>query len=92
MKRSIKRFALAMTMLTLFFVVTVSPKDISPPTQGSTFWGCWSFFSAGPCRAVYRDSEGNYTICGQCDRSGTPGPGVCSPISEQTLEIGFWCS
>jgi hypothetical protein len=92
MKKSIKRFALAMTMLTLFFVVTVSPKDISPATQGSTFWGCWSFFSAGPCRAVYRDSEGNYTICGQCDSSGTPGPGGCSAISEQTLEIGYWCS
>jgi len=92
MKRVIKRFALAMTMVMVFFVVTVSPKDISPSTQDSTFWGCWSFFPTGPCRAVYRDSGGNYMICGQCDRSGTPGPGVCSPISEQTLRFGFWCS
>jgi hypothetical protein len=90
MKRVIKRFASAMTMLMVIFVVTVSPKNISPATE--TFWGCWSFFPSGPCRAIYRDSEGNYTICGQCDSSGTPGPGGCSPISEQTLEIGYWCS
>jgi hypothetical protein len=90
MKRVIKRFALAMTMLMVFFVVTVSPQNISPATE--TFWGCWSFFPSGPCRAIYRDSEGNYTICGECDSSGTPGSGGCSSISERTLEFGYWCS
>jgi hypothetical protein len=56
------------------------------------FEGCWTFFSAGPCRAIYRDSEGNYYICGKCDGSGSPGPGSCSQISPQTLQIGYWCS
>jgi hypothetical protein len=56
------------------------------------FEGCWTFFSAGPCRAIYRDAEGNYYICGKCDSGGSPGPGSCSQISPQTLQIGFWCS
>lgn len=56
------------------------------------FEGCWTYFSSGPCRAIYRDSQGNYFICGKCDSSGTPSPGACSAISPQTLQIGWWCS
>ena len=56
------------------------------------FEGCWTYFSAGPCRAIYRDSQGNYYICGKCDSSGSPSPGGCSQISPQTLQIGWWCS
>lgn len=57
-----------------------------------TFQGCWSYFPSGPCRAIYQDSEGDYYICGNCDSSGNPGSGGCSPISPQTLQIGYWCS
>ncbi len=56
------------------------------------FEGCWSYFPQGPCRAIYRDNNGNYTICGQCDSFGNPGSGRCSRISSQTLNIGYWCS
>lgn len=57
-----------------------------------TFEGCWTFFPAGSCRAVYREANGNYSICGKCDASGNPGGGSCSPISQQTLAQGYWCS
>lgn len=57
-----------------------------------TFQGCWSYFPTGPSRAIYRDSEGSYYICGPCDSSGHPGSGSCSPISTQTLSIGYWYS
>src|SRR5262245_22443905 len=69
----------------------VSPAA-SPKATDLLFEGCWTYFSAGPCRAIYRDSQGNYYICGKCDSSGNPGPGSCSPISPQTIQIGYWCS
>ena len=55
------------------------------------FQGCWTFFSSGPCRAIY-SKNGGYQICGECDDFGNPGSGGCSAISSQTLAQGYWCS
>lgn len=57
-----------------------------------TFEGCWTQFSAGPCRDVYRDRQGNHHICLACGTTGSPGPGKCNPISQATLNSGLWCS
>lgn len=57
-----------------------------------TFEGCWTQFSAGPCRDVFRDQQGNFWICRECGTTGNPSPGKCSPISQATLASGFWCS
>jgi len=62
------------------------------PVANWTFQGCWTQFSAGPCRDIYRDQQGNYYICRECGSTGNPGPGKCNPISEATLARGFWCS
>lgn len=56
------------------------------------FEGCWSYWPQGPCRAIFRNNNGSYTICGQCDSFGNPGSGRCSPISQNTLNFGYWCS
>lgn len=57
-----------------------------------TFEGCWTQFSAGPCRDVFRDQQGQAWICRLCGTTGNPGPGKCNPISQATLNSGFWCS
>lgn len=57
-----------------------------------TWQGCWTQFSAGTCRDIYRDAQGEYWICRACGTTGSPGPGKCSRISQQTLSTGFWCS
>ena len=62
------------------------------PAANWTFEGCWTQFSAGPCRDVYRDQQGNYWICRGCGTTGNPGPGKCNPISQAQLASGFWCS
>lgn len=62
------------------------------PAANWTFWGCWTQFSAGTCRDIFRDAQGNYWICRACGTTGNPGPGKCSQISSQTLATGFWCS
>lgn len=61
-------------------------------SQSRVFEGCWTYFPQGPCRAIYRDQQNNYFICGLCDYYGNPGSGKCSSISIQTLNIGYWCS
>lgn len=57
-----------------------------------TFSGCWTQFSAGPCRDIFRDQQGNAWICKLCGTTGNPGPGKCNPISDATLGSGLWCS
>lgn len=57
-----------------------------------TFEGCWTRFSAGPCRDVFRDQQGNFWICRDCGTTTNPNPGKCSQISQGTLALGFWCS
>ena len=57
-----------------------------------TFEGCWTQFSAGPCRDIFVDQQGNHYICRECGTTGKPGPGKCNPISQATLASGFWCS
>ncbi len=62
------------------------------PAANWTFSGCWTQFSAGPCRDIFRDQQGNAWICKLCGTTGNPGPGKCNPISNATLASGFWCS
>ena len=70
---------------------TVAPAKAAPAANW-TWQGCWTQFSAGTCRDIYRDAQGNYWICRACGTTGNPGPGKCSQISQQTLATGFWCS
>ena len=87
MKLKVRFVLLAISLLALFLVV-----NATPPDQTRTFEGCWTFYASGQCRAIYRDSQNNYFICGNCDSSGNPGSGSCSKISQQTLNQGYWCS
>ncbi len=87
---NLKIRVLLMTMVMLLSVFYVA--DVSASKQNRVFVGCWTQFSAGQCRAIYRDAQGNYFICGKCDSSGNPGGGKCNSISQRTLEQGFWCS
>ena len=101
--RRIQLAAVAVILFTLFLVSGVAqPVDrvvvrsgalmkVRPPANW-TFEGCWTRFSAGPCRDIFRDQEGNAWICRDCGTTGKPGPGKCSPISQATLNSGFWCS
>ena len=57
-----------------------------------TFQGCWTQFSAGTCRDVFTDQQGQHWICRECRTTGNPGPGKCNQISSATLASGFWCS
>jgi len=104
--RRIQLSTFAMVLFTCFFssglaqpaggdVGTRSAATInesSAPAANWVFEGCWTQFSAGPCRDVYRDQQGNYWICRACGTTGNPGPGKCNPISQATLASGFWCS
>ena|ERR1700752_5080106 len=74
------------------FAVTHAATTTTTSAANWTFEGCWTQFSAGPCRDVFRDQQGNYWICRACGTTGNPGPGKCNPISAATLASGFWCS
>ena len=71
---------------------TTTTKESSAPPANWTFQGCWTQFSAGTCRDIFRDNQGNNYICRECGTTGNPGPGKCNPISSSTLASGFWCS
>lgn len=60
----------------------------APAAPGWTFEGCFTFFPAGPCRDVFRDSNGVLWICGACGTTQNPGPGKCSRLTGS----GWWCS
>jgi hypothetical protein len=85
---TLKVRVLLMTVVMMFSVFSIA--DAS--NNNRVFEGCWTFYPAGPCRAIYRDNKGDYYICGDCDSSGNPGSGSCSRISQQTLAQGYWCS
>ena len=78
----------------VLFAFVFSPSAAQPvaPAANWTFEGCWTQFSSGPCRDVFRDQQGNTWICRACGTTGNPGPGKCNPISAATLASGFWCS
>ncbi|HEX6044512.1 MAG TPA: hypothetical protein VFZ22_08500 [Pyrinomonadaceae bacterium] len=94
----IQVLAVAVVLFTLLFVSGwVKPIERNAAARNAapakwTFEGCWTQFSAGPCRDVYRDEQGDFWICKACGTTGNPGPGKCSPISAGTLSTGFWCS
>ena len=104
--RRIQLSAMATVLFTLLFASFVSQPTSEAanintvptinaafaPAANWVFEGCWTQFSAGPCRAVFRDQQGNYWICRGCGTTGNPGPGKCNPISAATLASGFWCS
>lgn len=82
-------------LFTLFLAsVVAQPTTHSSvrPAANWTFEGCWTQFSAGPCRDIFRDQQGATWICRACGTTGNPGPGKCNPISQATLASGFWCS
>ncbi|HEX7955468.1 MAG TPA: hypothetical protein VF508_00905 [Pyrinomonadaceae bacterium] len=62
------------------------------PQSGWVFEGCWTQWPSGPCRDVYRDSQGVYWICRGCGTTGTPSTSKCSRIGSTTLAQGYWCS
>jgi hypothetical protein len=64
----------------------------TPKVADWTFSGCWTQFSAGPCRDIFVDNQGNHFICRECGTTGKPGQGKCKPISAATLASGLWCS
>ncbi len=88
--RRIQIFAVAFVLFA--FVFDSSAARPAAPAANWTFEGCWTQFSAGTCRDVFRDQQGNTWICRACGTTGNPGPGKCSPISAATLASGFWCS
>ena len=102
--RRIQLSAVAFVFFTIFFAVAqsagddaagrniVTTKVSAAATANWTFEGCWTQFSSGPCRDVFRDQQGNYWICRACGTTGNPSPGKCTPISQTTLASGFWCS
>jgi len=87
--RRIQIIAVAVVLFVLFLAPGVARP--TPPANW-TFEGCWTQFSAGTCRDIYRDQQGNAWICRDCGTTGNPGPGKCNPISQATLNSGFWCS
>ena len=93
--RKIQTFAFAAVLSMLLLASGMAqPTGTHPasPVANWTFEGCWTQFSAGPCRDVFRDNNGNFWSCKACGTTGNPGPGKCNPISSATLASGFWCS
>jgi hypothetical protein len=88
--RRIQLSAVTVVLFILFLAPGVAQP--TPPPANWTFEGCWTQFSAGPCRDVFRDQNGDAWICRACGTTGKPGPGKCNPISQATLNSGFWCS
>ena len=87
MTMKVRCLLMAISLLMVFFVSGTTSSQSS-----RTFEGCWTFFAAGQCKAIYRDAQNNHYICGNCDASGNPGGGKCSKISQRTLDQGYWCS
>lgn len=99
--RKIQFLTVAAVLFTLFVSSGVAqptgrhaavPNAATTIVANWTFEGCWTQFSAGPCRDIFVDQQGNHFICRECGTTGKPGPGKCNPISQATLASGFWCS
>lgn len=99
--RRIRFSAVAVVLFTLLLSSGVAqpagqeaavPSATTTKAANWTFSGCWTQFSAGPCRDIFVDQQGNHFICRECGTTGKPGPGKCNPISQATLASGFWCS
>ena len=91
--RRIQFLAVAFVLFTIFFTPGATMKNApTAPVSNWTFEGCWTQFSSGPCRDIFRDQQGSTWICRACGTTGNPSPGKCSPISAATLASGFWCS
>ena len=92
--RRIQVLAVAVVLSTLFLAGAGGNSTVrsAVPPAKRTFEGCWTQISAGPCRDIFRDAQGDFWICRDCGTTGNPGPGKCNPISPATLASGFWCS
>lgn len=62
-------------------------RALMAPSSSFTFEGCFTFFPAGPCRDVFRDSSGTLWICKDCGTTKKP-PAGCTVLTGS----GFWCS
>ena len=65
---------------------------LGSPGSGWTLEGCWAQFQSSTCFDIYRDGSGNFWKCSQCGTTKKANPNTCAPISQQTLNSGFWCS
>lgn len=92
--RRIQTLAIALVLSTLLLAGVGGNSTARSAASSAkwTFQGCWTQFSAGPCRDIFRDAQGDFWICSTCGNTGNPGPGKCNPISQATLASGFWCS
>lgn len=92
----IQLLAVVLILFSLFLTAGVAQSTgnvrSATPAANWTFQGCWTQFSAGTCRDVFTDQQGNHWICRACGTTGNPGPGKCNQISSATLASGFWCS
>jgi hypothetical protein len=74
---------------------TAAPAAPAATTQSTWQWqGCWGWFSSGCPFEIYRNSAtGQYRRCNGCTNGGTnPNPQQCATISQQSLNVGYWCS
>lgn len=96
----IQLLAVALILFSLFLTSGVAQptgNNVAATTTSAapaswTFQGCWTQFSAGTCRDVFTDQQGQHWICRECGTTGNPSPGKCNQISSATLASGFWCS
>lgn len=79
MKR-IKILSLAAALCLSFAAVEAAP--------GWTFYACFTYFSAAPCRDVFQDPSGALWVCDLCGTTKKPSSRSCTPLTGS----GLWCS
>lgn len=79
---------LALLVLTLLTVFAAFWQPAPAAAANWTFYACFTYFSSGPCRDVYRDSNGNLWLCAACGTTTHPSSKTCSRLTGS----GFWCS
>ena len=91
----------ALALLTLGVGLPQAPSPTAAPAYASTApgggsWthaGCWTGpASGGKCVDVFRDGSGDYWICGECNTTKNPGPGKCTKVTADQLQLGRWCA
>ena len=57
MTMKVRCLLMAISLLMVFFVSGTTSSQSS-----RTFEGCWTFFAAGQCKAIYRDAQNNLYV------------------------------
>jgi hypothetical protein len=92
---SIITFVAAMAIAGHAYLAEAKPAAAPAATTQNTWqWqGCWGWFGNGCPYEIYRDSSGQSVRCTGCTAGGTnPNPQQCPSISQQSLNVGRWCS